>query len=190
LTLENLQTPAFAPQTFLNECSSVMKTIWLCGVSAVAGLMVGCVSVPPGVEHGPQGTIAYDVLVEASPPGARIFANGADVGNTPVHLKIFAKKDGRFHDFGAPYYVVQALPITTNQFPQARYFLAASAAAHVDHVPKEINFDMSRPAQAPAAPAPGFVYPGYPPPIYYGPPPGYYGFGVRYYYPPGYYRHW
>lgn len=167
-----------------------MKTSWFLGASlAAAGLLTGCVSTPPGAEHGPQGTIAYDVLVEASAPGARIYANGADVGNTPLHLKIFAKKDGRFHDFGAPYYVVHALPITTNQFPQARYFLAANGAARVDHVPQQIYFDMTRPAPAPAAPGPIYVYPGYPPP-YYGPP-GYYGPGVRYYYPPGYYyRYW
>ena len=160
---------------------------WL--IAAAAGLLVGCVSTPPGAEHGPQGTIAYDVLVEASPPGARIFANGADIGNAPVHLKIFAKKDGRFHDFGAPYYVVQAVPVTTNQFPQARYFLAASAAAHVDHVPKQIYFDMSHPTYPPATPGGVYFYPGYPPPpVYYGPPP-YYPPGVRSYYP-GYYRYW
>jgi hypothetical protein len=168
-----------------------MKKNWLLRATmAAVGLLVGCVSTPPGAEHGPQGTIAYEVLVEASSPGARIFANGADIGITPLHLKIFAKKDGRFHDFGAPYYAVQALPITTNQFPQARYFLAASAAAHVDHVPKQIYFDMTHPASPPAAPGSVYVYPGYPPPGYYGPP-LYYGPGVRYYYGPGYYyRYW
>jgi hypothetical protein len=169
----------------------LMKTTWLLGPTTVAvGLMVGCVSEPPGAEHGPQGTIAYDVLVEASPPGARIFANGADIGNTPVHLKIFAKKDGRFHDFGAPYYVVQALPLATNQFAQARYFLAANGASRVDHVPQRIDFDMSRPPPPPVRPTRIYVYPGYPPPpLYYGPP-VYYGPGVRFYYGPGYYRYW
>jgi hypothetical protein len=168
-----------------------MKKNWiLWTIGAAAALMMGCVPTPPGTEHGPQGTIAYEVWVEASEPGARIFANGADIGNTPVRVKIFAKKDGRFHDFGAPYYVVAALPIRTNQFPQARYFLAANGAAHVDHVPKQIFFDMTRPASPPAAPGGVYVYPGYPPPVYYGPP-MYYGPGVRYYYPPGYYyRYW
>src|SRR5947207_13636224 len=166
-----------------------MKSVCFFASAAVAlGLLAGCVSEPPGAGHGPQGTIAYNVLVEASPPGARIFANGADIGNTPVQLKIFAKKDGRFHDFGAPYYVVQAMPLTTNQFAQARFFLAAREASRVDHVPSQIYFDMNQPSPPPPTPHRVYAYPGYPPPGYYGPPmyygpPGYFGpYGPVYYY--------
>src|SRR5437762_10189178 len=79
-------------------------------------LLMGCETVPPGAEHGPHNTMAYDLLVDASAPGARIEANGQVIGNTPVHLKIFGDPDGTFHDFGSPYYVVRALPLTTNQF--------------------------------------------------------------------------
>ena len=70
------------------------------GSLAIVGLLAGCETIPPGVERGPHGTIAYDVLVEVSAPGARIEANGQDVGNTPLHLKIFGDSDGTFHDFG------------------------------------------------------------------------------------------
>src|SRR6267378_1336761 len=97
------------------------KTI--CWAGLVAALLVGCgTPIPPGAERGPDGTMAYDVLVEASPPGARIEANGQNLGNTPVHLKIFGDPDGTFHDFGSYYYVIRALPLTTNQFPQVRMF--------------------------------------------------------------------
>src|SRR5690348_5809845 len=94
------------------------RTIWILGASLSAMLMAGCESVPPGVERGPHGTIAYDVLVEASEPGARIEAEGNQVGNTPVHLRIFGDKDGTFHDFGNYQYVIRALPLATNQFAQ------------------------------------------------------------------------
>src|SRR2546421_7412104 len=89
---------------------------------AVLGLFTGCQTIPPGAEPGPHGTIAYDVLVEASEPGARIEANGEDVGTAPVHIKIFGDTDGTFHDFGSYYYVVRAMPLSTNQFPQTRMF--------------------------------------------------------------------
>lgn len=152
--------------------------------------LVGCVSEPPGVEHGPHGTIAYDVSVEASPPGARIIANGADIGNTPVHLKIFGDKDGTFHDFGSYYYVVQALPLATNQFAQVRYFGTGRNFSHEDKIPQQIPFDMNQPPPPyPAYPPPGYAYPAYPPPYYYGPP-AYYGPAFRFYFGPGYYHHW
>src|SRR5438132_3787629 len=100
-----------------------MKRAAIYAVAAVAAIFVGgCESIPPGAERGPHGTIAYDVLVEASEPGARIEANGEHVGNTPVHLKIFGDTDGTFHDFGSYYYIVRAFPLTTNQFPQVRVF--------------------------------------------------------------------
>src|SRR5258705_11796124 len=91
------------------------------GLTAI-GLLAGCESVPPGVERGPNGTIAYNVLVESSEPGVRIMANNEPVGTTPLRLKIFGDKDGTFHDFGSYYYVVQALPLHTNQYVQTRAF--------------------------------------------------------------------
>ncbi|PYJ48324.1 MAG: hypothetical protein DME87_13495, partial [Verrucomicrobia bacterium] len=60
--------------------------IYAAGIVA-AGLLAGCQTIPPGAERGPHGTMAYDVLIEASAPGARIEANGQVLGNTPLHLK-------------------------------------------------------------------------------------------------------
>src|SRR2546426_12028865 len=88
----------------------------------VALFVTGCETIPPGAERGPHGTMAYDVLVEASEPGARIEANGENIGNAPVHLKIFGDTDGTFHDFGSYFYIVRAFPLTTNQYVQTRVF--------------------------------------------------------------------
>ena len=156
------------------------------GVLAAA-LLSGCETLPPGVERGPHGTIAYDVLVEASPPGAHIEANGQVVGDAPLHLKIFGDKDGTFHDFGSYYYVVRALPVTTNQYVQTQAFRTGRWFTPEDHIPDRIYFDMNQPPPPPASPA--YVYPGYPPPYYYGPP-VYYGPHVYFYYGPRWHRHW
>src|SRR5438309_636850 len=157
------------------------------GVAAI-GFLAGCETIPPGVERGPHGTMAYDVLIEASEPGARIEANGQDIGNTPVHLKIFGDPDGTFHDFGSYYYVIRALPLTTNQFPQVRMFRTGHLFTPEDHIPQRISFDMNKPMPEYGAPE------YYPPPPYYGPnyygPPYYYGPGVRFYFGPRWHRRW
>jgi hypothetical protein len=116
--------------------------------------------------------MAYEVLIEASPPGARIEANGEDLGVAPIRLKIFGDPDGTFHDFGSYYYVIRALPITTNQFVQTRLFRTGHALSPEDRIPQRIYFDMNQPA-------PAYEYPPY--------PPGYYGPGPYYYPPPFFY---
>ena len=149
-------------------------------MAAMGALLVGCVSTPPSTpqfEQGPHGTIAYNVLIDATPPGARIIANGAEIGQTPIQLKIYGDKDGTFHDFGSYYYVVQAIPLATNQFPQARFFHTGRMFTPEDRIPQRIDFDMNQPA-----PPPAYAYPYY--------PPGYYGPPVHYYYGPGYYHRW
>src|SRR6267143_6719067 len=159
----------------------MQKTLILSITVAVA-LLTGCETVPPGVERGPHGTIAYDVLVEASEPGARSEANGELMGNTPLHLKIFGDKDGTFHDFGSYYYVVRALPLTTNQFSQVRFFGTGWHGVPEDRIPQHIYFDMNQ--KAPEYPPPGppaYVYPPYGPPVYYYGPPPYYGPEFRFY---------
>lgn len=152
-----------------------MKLIFAASIAAVM-LWSGCESVPPGAERGPHGTIAYDVAIEASPPGARIEANGQYVGNTPIHIKIYGDKDGTFHDFGSYNYVVRALPLVTNQYTQVRVFGTGRHFTHEDYIPHQIYFDMNQPAPPPPQ------YPDYGPPAYYGPAPYYYG---PYYYGPG-----
>ena len=157
-----------------------------------AALLAACQSIPPGAERGPHGTMAYVVLIDASAPGARIEANGQDVGHTPVHLKIFGDPDGTFHDFGSPYYVIRALPLSTNQFAQIRFFGTGQwFGPPEERVPKQIYFDMNQqsPVNPPYGP-PVYGYPYYGPPVYYGP--SYYWGPEWQFYGPGYYhhRHW
>src|SRR5881396_1236154 len=164
-----------------------MKGRWTLLAAVALGLLgAGCQTVPPGAERGPHGTMAYDVLIDASQPGARIEANGEDVGNTPVHIKIFGDSDGTFHDFGSYNYVVRALPLTTNQFEQVRVFQTRHLMGPEDRIPQNIYYNMNKPP--PPAPPPGAPVYGYPPPpaYYYGPP--YYGPSFRFYYGPRYYR--
>jgi len=167
-----------------------VKVKWaLGGMLAVLLWVTGCETTPPpaGVERGPHGTIAYDVLVEASSPGARIEADGQIVGDAPVHLKIFGDKDRTFHDFGSEVYVVRALPLTTNQYAQVSMFGTGRWFGPEDRIPERIYFDMNqRPPQYLPGP-PGYPYP---PPYYYYPPPYYHGPSVQFYYgPPPYYYH-
>lgn len=154
------------------------------------GFLAGCESVPPapGVERGPHGTIAYDVLVDSSPPAARIEANGQIIGNAPLHLKIFGDKDGTFHDFGSYYYIVRALPVATNQYVQTRVFRTGRLFTPEDHIPQRIDFDMNQPNPYPYG-MPVYPYPSYPQPYDYGPP-AYYSPGVEFYFGPRFHRHW
>jgi hypothetical protein len=167
-----------------------MKRVFLFAAGIAAIFFVSsCTTLPPGAEPGPHGTMAYDVLIEASEPGARIEANGENIGTTPLRLKIFGDPDGTFHDFGAYHYVIRALPLVTNQFPQVRFFRTGRSFTPEDKIPERIFFDMNQntPVYAPPG-APGGPAYVYPPPVYYGPP--YYGPGFRFYFGPGYYRHW
>lgn len=136
--------------------------------------------------------MAYDVLIDASPLGARIQANGAEIGNTPVHLKIFGDPDGTFHDFGGSWYVIKALPIVSNQFEQVRFFGTGRSFGPEDRIPQQVSFEMNHPA--PVSPPYGPPVYGYPYPYYYAPPPYYYGPGywspgAGVYVGPHYYRH-
>jgi hypothetical protein len=159
-----------------------MKNKWIFTASfAAAVFLIGCESIPPGAERGPHRTMAYEILIEASPPGARIEANGEIVGDTPLRLKIFGDTDGSFHDFGADYYIIRALPIGTNQFAQTRYFGTGHLFGPEDRIPQRLYFDMNQPSPT-YAPARSrvYVYPDYgPPPFYFGPSfyfgPGFYG---------------
>ena len=149
--------------------------------------MAGCETVPspPGAERGPHGTIAHDVLVEASPPGAKIEVNGQIVGETPLRLKVYGDKDGTFHDFGSDFFAIRALSLTTNQYPQVRMFGTGRWFGPEDRIPEQIYFDMNQkpPAYAPGPP----MYP-YPAPYYY-PPPYYYGPAFRFHFSRPFFHH-
>jgi hypothetical protein len=156
-----------------------MKPKWpLAGMVAAIFCVLGCETTPPGVERGPHGTIPYTVLIEASPPGAKIEANGEIIGDTPLQLKIYGDKDGTFHDFGSDFYVIRALSLTTNQYPQVRMFGTGRWFGPEDRIPERIYFDMNQRAPQYAPGPPGYAYP---PPYYYYPPPFYYGPSFYYY---------
>ena len=147
-------------------------------------MLAGCQSPPPGAERGPHNTMAYYVDVDASPPGARIEAEGNDAGPTPTRIKIFGDLDGTFHDFGSYTYTVRAYPVASNQYPQVRVYGTGKGFSHEDMIPKKIYFDMNQPpsqypAYGGAAPYPGYSAYGYYGGPYYGYP--WYGYGYPYY---------
>lgn len=172
------------------------KNLVFAASAAWLTFLVGCATpLPPGAERGPDGTMAYEVLVEASAPDVRIEVNGELVGTAPIKLKIFGDRDGTFHDFGSDYYEVRALPSGTNQYVQSRLFQTGRFFTPQDQIPQHIYFSMN---QAPPAYVP---YPVYvqPPPTYYYEPyysrPYYYGpsfrfdIGPRFHGGPGFHHH-
>lgn len=170
---------------FLSEIKLMSAKLVFVASLAFALFLAGCATpIPPGAERGPQGTMAYDVLIEASSPGVRIEANGAYIGDTPIHLKIYGDPDGTFHDFGSYNYVIRALPVATNQFAQVRVFQTGHMMAGEDTIPSRVYFDMNQPPPV-YVPVPVYSYPPYD----YGPAP-YYGPTFRFNFGgPGYYRH-
>lgn len=104
--------------------------------------LIGCAT--SNVERGPQGTIAYNVQIEASDPGARVEANGDYVGKTPMVLKIFGDKDGTFHNFGSDKYIIQVFPVRTNQFIQTKVFRTGGWFSQEDRVPSRLYFDLNQ----------------------------------------------
>jgi hypothetical protein len=110
----------------------------------VALLLAGCATSPPNPDRGPNGTIAYYVEVESSETGVRIEANNDYVGKTPLKLKIFADRDGTFHNFGSADYIVRAFPMNTNQFMQTKVFRTGGWFSQEDRVPSRIYFDMTQ----------------------------------------------
>jgi hypothetical protein len=172
----SLKNPSTGRASFGENAAVIMrKNLFFAGSLAAVAVLAGCESIPPGAERGPDGTMAYNVQVEASEPGARINANGEFVGTTPLTLKIFGDPDGTFHDFGSYEYVVQAIPLRTNQFVQTLVFHTGKMFTPEDKIPRQIYFDMNRPP-------PVYVPVPYPVPNYYYPP--YYYYGPGFYGPP------
>src|SRR5580700_5892476 len=91
-----------------------------------------------------------------------------------MNLKIFANRNGNFHDFGSSYYLIRAYPLAANQFQQSRVFWTGRHGTPKDKVPARIYFDMTQntpvwvpPPEPPPQPAPAYYPPPYP--YYYGP---------------------
>lgn len=118
-------------------------------IAMLGCLSGGCSTPDPRVdgagkpEKGPQGTVAFLVKVEASEPGVRIEANGDSIGTAPLTLKIYGDKDGTFHNFGSPDYILKAYPAKPGQRVQTKTFGTGAWFGREDRIPSTIYFDMN-----------------------------------------------
>src|SRR5262249_7510028 len=111
-------------------------------------ILAGCSTTdPPGVERGPNGTIAYQVAVDSSEPGAKIEVNYKIVGVTPLTIKIFGDRDGTFHNFGDDEFVVRGYPMRPDEFPQTKIFKTGAFSIKDDKIPEKIYFDFGSPRE-------------------------------------------
>ena len=128
----------------------------------VAIILSGCVSPDaPGTEHGPQDTIAYNVPVDSSEPGAKIEANYKFVGATPTTIKIFGDRDGTFHNFGSDEFIVRAYPPRATQYPQTKIFKTGAFGIKDDKIPEKIFFDFGPADEKPGERTAGFLQTSY-----------------------------
>lgn len=129
---------------------------WLLAIPLA--LAFGCAS-DKTIERGPQGTIAYNVQVDASELGVKIEADGNFIGVTPCTLKIFGDKDGTFHNFGNHEYVVRATPAQPGELQQTKVSHTGGWFTSEDRIPSRIYFEMqlvpvNTAASEPPSPAP------------------------------------
>lgn len=119
----------------------------LLGLPTVVLLLIvnGCSSLPEGTERGPDGTIAYHVQIEASEPDVRIEVNEDYLGTTPLTWKVFADRDGTFHNFGSFEYVVRATTTGEPRRTQTKVFRTGGWFREEDRVPNKLFFDMDAP---------------------------------------------
>jgi hypothetical protein len=108
---------------------------------AVAVVLVSCSSTPAG-DKGADGTEAFYIQVQASSDGVSIETNSVFAGKAPLTLRLFGDKDGTFHNFGTPQYVVRALPGSTNAFVPTQVFKTGNKSSPGDRIPGLIFFDM------------------------------------------------
>jgi hypothetical protein len=105
-------------------------------------LLAACATDPPGIEHGPDNTIAYKVPVEASEPGTKIEVNYKPAGVAPMTVTIYGDRDGTFHNFGSDEYIIRAYPPNSDQFPQTKIFKTGAMGVKDDRIPQRIFFDL------------------------------------------------
>lgn len=130
------------PPSGAGECCRSLRVFSLVAVTLI---ILGCASEEARKarpEHGPQGTIAFIVQVEASEPGVKIEANGDYLGAAPTTVKIFGDKDGTFHNFGNPNYTIKAIPARPGQRVQTKVFGTGGWFAREDRIPTRIYFEM------------------------------------------------
>ena len=110
---------------------------------AILPIIVSCASTNSGGEKGLDGTIAYQVEIEASEPDSRIEVNGDYVGKAPVNIKVFGDKDGTFHNFGSQEFVIKAFPVKPGQKVQTKVFHTGRWFDTEDKIPKRLYFDFN-----------------------------------------------
>jgi hypothetical protein len=126
---------------------TIKRTLSLFTLLTLASFLTGCgTTPPPGTEKGPNGTIAYNVPVESTPPGATIEVNQRPSGTTPTTIKIFGDRDGSFHNFGDDEFVVRAYPPDGKGYPQTKIFKTGAFSIKDDKIPAQITFDFSTPS--------------------------------------------
>ncbi len=154
----------------MNSSRPDLRTEAALAACIVLLMAAGCASSDPRVsdqgkpERGRDGTIAYLVQVEASEPGVRIEADGDSIGITPLTLKVFGDKDGTFHNFGNPEYVITAYPARNGQMVQRKVYGTGAWFGREDRIPSKVYFEMdlvsggngaaSSPAPPPSPPPP------------------------------------
>ncbi len=114
-----------------------------------AAVLAGCASPDPAqkasIERGPHGTVGYKVQIDSNEPGVRVEANNQFVGTTPFVLTIFGDRDGTFHKFDGPDYIIRAVPVKPGQNLQTKFFHTGDDFTSDDKIPKRIYFDMIDP---------------------------------------------
>jgi len=121
-------------------------SLLLSALPALIGLAAGCGTTRPDSESGPDHTSAYYIRVESSVPDVTIETNDVAAGKTPLTLKVFGDSPGTFHNFGSSQYSLRAVPLSTNQFAQARSFRTGKGSHRGERIPGLIFFDMSQPS--------------------------------------------
>lgn len=97
-------------------------------------------------ERGPDGTVAYFIQVETSEP-CRIEVNEEYVGNSPMAVRVFADRDGTFHNFGSSDFILRVTPIQPGHPPQSKVFRTGGWFAQEDRVPGRVYFDLASPPE-------------------------------------------
>jgi hypothetical protein len=93
-----------------------------------------------GQERGPDGTVAYMIRIDSSLSGANIEADGEYVGKAPMVLRVFGDRDGTFHNFGSPEFVLRA---TLNGQEEIKSFRTGGFFAPEDRIPSAVYFSFS-----------------------------------------------
>jgi hypothetical protein len=109
-----------------------------CAITLLSLAIAACAT--PGVEKGPDGTIAYWVEVEAS-EAARIEVNHDYQGTTPMRLRIWGDRDGTFHNFGSYEYRVTASALRGGVPSQTKVFGTGGWFTSEDKIPQRMFFD-------------------------------------------------